>query len=153
MSDDGVYKGDSKMEIRKLAQDEKADAMQLASDVFMEFEAPDYAEEGIDTFREFIHNADAINGLEIYGAYEEGNLTGIIATRNEGSHIALFFVRKEYHRQGIGRKLFEAVVKSSTSEVNSSPYAVEIYHKLGFTDTNVEQTDKGIRYTPMKYQK
>ncbi|ENY8640112.1 TPA: GNAT family N-acetyltransferase [Clostridioides difficile] len=34
--------------------------------------------------------------------------------------------------------------------VNSSPYAVEVYHKLGFKDTAVEQIVDGIRFTPMK---
>ncbi len=34
--------------------------------------------------------------------------------------------------------------------VNSSPYAVEVYHKLGFKDTAVEQISDGIRFTPMK---
>ncbi|HWQ80411.1 MAG TPA: GNAT family N-acetyltransferase [Anaerovoracaceae bacterium] len=42
--------------------------------------------------------------IEMYGALEKDRLLGVIATRNEGSHIALFFVRKEYHSQGVGRK-------------------------------------------------
>lgn len=144
------------MEIKKLIQAEKADAMHLVWEVFLEFEAPDYMEEGINTFRDFINDENQINNLEMYGAYEKGNLSGVIATRNEGSHIALFFVDREYHRQGIGRKLFEAVLRNSASKmitVHSSPYAREIYHKLGFTDTDAEQTKDGIRYIPMKYQK
>ncbi|PWA09269.1 GNAT family N-acetyltransferase [Pueribacillus theae] len=131
-------------------------AMKLVWSVFLEFEAPDYTAEGINTFRDFINNEDAIKGLEIYGAYEKGNLIGVIATRNEGNHIALFFVHGKYHKQGVGRKLFEAVLKNSTLEiitVNSSPYAVEIYHKLGFVDTDIEQIKEGMRFTPMKYQK
>ncbi|WP_240613650.1 GNAT family N-acetyltransferase [Pueribacillus theae] len=130
--------------------------MKLVWSVFLEFEAPDYTAEGINTFRDFINNEDAIKGLEIYGAYEKGNLIGVIATRNEGNHIALFFVHGKYHKQGVGRKLFEAVLKNSTLEiitVNSSPYAVEIYHKLGFVDTDIEQIKEGMRFTPMKYQK
>ncbi|WP_460645598.1 GNAT family N-acetyltransferase [Lacrimispora brassicae] len=35
--------------------------------------------------------------------------------------------------------------------VNSSPYAVEIYHKLGFVDTDTEQLVNGIRFIPMEY--
>lgn len=69
--------------------------------------------------------------LDIWGAYINKKLTGIIATRNNGSHIALFFVDGEYHRQGIGRRLFEAALKNSSSNeltVNASPYAMEIYH-------------------------
>lgn len=143
------------MEIKKLIQAEKADAMRLVWDVFLKFEAPDYVEEGVNTFRDFINDENQINNLEMDGAYEKGNLSGVIATRNESSHIALFFVDRRYHRQGIGRKLFEAVLRNSASEiitVHSSPYAREIYHKLGFTDTDAEQTKNGIRYIPMKYQ-
>ena len=143
------------MEIRKLIQSEKADAMLLVWSVFLEFEAPYYVEEGVNTFRDFINDENQINNLEMYGAYEKGNLRGVIATRNEGGHIALFFVDKRFHRQGIGRKLSEVVLKNSASEtitVHSSPYAGEIYHKLGFTDTDAEQTENGIRYIPMKYQ-
>lgn len=40
--------------------------------------------------------------LELFGAYKNKLLIGIIATRNEGNHIALFFVKGEYHKQGIG---------------------------------------------------
>lgn len=37
--------------------------------------------------------------------------------------------------------------------VNSSPYAVPVYHKLGFVDMDVEQISDGMRYTPMKYER
>lgn len=144
------------MEIKKILQSEKASAMHFVWNVFLEFEAPDYVDEGINTFHDFINNEEAVNGLEIYGTYEKENLVGIIATRNNNNHIALFFVHGKYHRQGIGRKLFETVLKNSTSKiitVNSSPYAIEIYHKLGFMDSDIEQTKEGIRFTPMKYQK
>lgn len=143
------------MEIKKVLQSEKADAMSLTWDVFLEFEAYDYVREGIDEFYNFI-NGNYINTLEIYGAYENRKIIGIIATRNEGNHIALFFVDGKYHRQGIRRKLFEEVLKNSTSEiitVNSSPYATAVYHRLGFVDTDKEQTKEGMRFTPMKYQK
>lgn len=32
-------------------------------------------------------------------------------------------------------------------------YAVPIYHKLGFCDTDKEQTVDGLRFTPMMYKK
>ena len=37
--------------------------------------------------------------------------------------------------------------------VNSSPYAVPVYHKLGFSDTDTEQLADGMRYTLMKFEK
>ena len=36
--------------------------------------------------------------------------------------------------------------------VNSSPYAVPIYHKLGFYDVDSEQVVKGVRFTPMEFE-
>lgn len=40
-----------------------------------------------------------MSSLTINGAYEDDELIGVIATRNEGNHIALFFVKAEW--QGI----------------------------------------------------
>ena len=57
-------------------------------------------------------------------------LVGIIATRNEGSHVALFFVEGKYHGKGIGRSLWNAVLKENMSEmitVHSSLFALTIY--------------------------
>lgn len=142
------------MKIEKLEQLEKAEALALVWDVFLEFEAPDYTEEGINTFRNFICDEVAMTALDMYGAWCNGVCTGVIATRSAGSHISLFFVRKDFHRQGIGRKLVEHVLINKAVgpiTVNSSPYAVEIYHKLGFTATNTEQLTDGLRYTPMVY--
>lgn len=144
------------MEIKKISGTGIKEALELVWKVFLQFEAPDYSEEGINTFREFIDNKWAISGLNFYGAYIEGNIIGVIATRNEGKHISLFFVHSKYHRKGIGRKLFEAILEESTADiitVNSSPYALEVYHKLGFVDVSEELMMKGIRYTPMRFEK
>ena len=145
------------MLIRKIKSSEKPAALELVLSVFMKYEAPDYSEEGVKTFQDSVmNNSDYLNAITIYGAYENGNIIGVIATRNEGNHIALFFVDSKYHRSGVGRKLFELVLKNSTTNeitVNSSPYAVEVYHHLGFIDSDAEQITDGMRYTPMVYKK
>ena len=77
-----------------------------------------------------------------------------MATRNEGKHIALFFVDGNYHRRGIGRQLWNAVLKNNTAteiSVNSSIYALEIYKKLGFEQIDDICESDGIKYVPMKY--
>lgn len=77
----------------------------------------------------------------------------MIATRNENTHMALFFVKDEYQVKGIGRKLYEYIKQLSKEEnitVNSSPYALNIYKRLGFIPTSQEQITNGMRYTPMK---
>jgi len=91
--------------------------------------------------------------LRAFGAFENEKLVGVIATRSAGTHIALFFVRGEYQKKGIGKSLFQMALKECSSQkmtVNSSPYAVPIYHKLGFNETDKEQEVNGLRFTPME---
>lgn len=143
------------MEIKKIDRNQRDTAIQLVSAVFMQFEAPDYSIEGVETFkRTAIYNNDFLDSLNMYGAYDSETLLGVIATRNNGNHIALFFVDGKHHRQGIGKKLFQIVLENSTGKeitVNSSPYAVEVYHRLGFVDIAPEETTNEIRYIPMVY--
>lgn len=142
------------MEIRKITKEGLPAALDLVWKVFLEFEAPEYSQEGIDEFKRTIDRQEDDFTFEMHGAFEEDELLGVIATRNESSHIALFFVRTEHQGRQIGRKLFEHIVPLCPSDfitVNSSPYAVKIYRKLGFADTDAEQLTNGIRYVPMKY--
>lgn len=144
------------MTIKELYKDELHESLSLVRKVFMEFEAPDYSQEGIDEFFKSVYDEKYLSMLSGFGAYDDEKLVGIIATRNEGTHIALFFVDGQYHRQGIGKKLFQTVVSACPSDkitVNSSPFAVEVYHRLGFRDMNTEQRVNGIRFTPMEYNK
>ena len=139
--------------IRKIRQEEIEKALLLVWQVFQEYEAPDYTQEGIEEFYKSIHDEKYLFELCWYGAFVQEKLVGVIATRTAGTHIALFFVEGKYHRQGIGRRLFQTVQIKCCSDkitVNSSPYAIPVYHKLGFKDTDVEQTVNGLRFTPME---
>lgn len=145
------------IEIRKIGETEREAAVHLIDSVFMRFEAPDYSSEGVQTFyQSALNNEEFLRRLTMYGAYENDTLVGVIATRSGGSHIAFFFVDGAYHRQGIGKKLFLRALAdcpTNTLSVHSSPYAAEVYHRLGFVDTAAEQTENGIRYTPMVHTK
>lgn len=141
------------MLIRELDKAEIEDALSLVWEVFLEYEAPDYGRQGVDEFKKSIYDTEYLAMLKCYGAFIDEQIVGVIATRSDGNHIALFFVKGEYHNQGIGRKLFEVIVSQNTTgkiTVNSSPYAVSIYHRLGFKDTDKEQVTNGLRYTPME---
>lgn len=134
-------------------KEKRQEALDLALRVFMDFEAPDYNDEGIGNFTEFIRSRDKTDPLAMYAAYLDGELVGMGATRNGGRHICLLFVDARHHRQGIGRSLVDAMKRKCPEQfitVNSSPYAVEIYKKIGFIPTDNEQTLDGIRYTPME---
>jgi GNAT superfamily N-acetyltransferase len=142
-----------KLEIKDILADNLADALDLAWEVFLQFEAPEYPAEGVKEFYNSIHNPSYLSQLEVFAAYDGNEMAGVIATRNQGSHIALFFVKSEYQGKGIGRQLFDVVAHrcpANAMTVFSSPYAVPIYHKLGFLDTDTEKTTNGIRYTPME---
>lgn len=142
--------------IKNIEETGQAQALDLAWRVFKKFEAPEYCEKGIETFRQTLRSSKFLSLLKTYGVFSQEEMVGMLATRNNGSHIALFFVDERFHRMGIGRKLFErALTNCPTQEmtVNSSPYAIEVYHALGFIDADVEQITDGIRYTPMVYKK
>lgn len=142
--------------IRKIKQEEIERTLCLVWEIFQEYESPDYTKEGVQEFYKSIHDENYLSKLDWYGAFIGEELVGTIATRNKGAHIALFFVDGKYHRQGIGRNLFQTVKSKCCSDkmtVNSSPYAVKVYHKLGFVDTNEEQVVNGLRFTPMEYKK
>jgi len=142
--------------IRKLRPDEIGEALYLTWNVFQQYEAPDYTQEGVEEFYRSIHDEKYLSELCWYGAFVQDDLVGVLATRSAGTHIALFFVKGKYHRQGIGKQLYRvawAENHSNVMTVNSSPYAVPVYHKLGFKDTDSEQIVDGLRFTPMELNK
>ena len=140
------------MNIKKIEENEIKKALELVWKVFLEYEAPDYSNEGIEEFKKSIDSRDFINQLEFYGAFEDEKIVGIIATRNV-THIALFFVDGNYHKKGIGKSLYEKVCSLNDKgffTVNSSPYAKEVYRHLGFESTDEEKCVNGLRFIPMR---
>jgi len=140
--------------IRILNENEIPAALDLAWKVFYEYESYDYAPEGTEEFRKCLNDDAYLSGIRYYGAFDEEKPVGILGIRHEKHHICFFFVDGEYHRCGIGRKLFLRMKEDypkQTITLNSSPYGLPFYHALGFTATDEEQTVHGIRFTPMKY--
>ncbi len=147
--------------VRPAYRDEWEDAMSLAWRTFMQFEAQDYTPEGIESFQEFItdtvlYRMFVMGAYQLFGAYDNGRMIGMISLRNE-THISLLFVDGKYHKMGIGTRLIEYISEYVLNEeghrnitVNAAPYATGFYHRIGFVDTDSEQTSDGIRYTPME---
>lgn len=150
--------------IRKITADEVPEALHLAMEVFMQFEAPEYKPQGVETFKkDVIENAEFIEKCKkgicpIYAAFDGEKIIGIIGMRN-ASHISLVFTKKEYHRRGVATSVFAYLLteikKNSPSvkeiTLNSSPYGKNFYLHLGFVPLSKEQEIDGIRFTPMKY--
>ncbi len=150
--------------VRRLLPEELTDVMKLCLDTFMLFEAPDYPQEGIDTFhRDIIDNQqfheDFRSGKNrCWGGFVDGTLAGVMCTRGE-SHITLVFTEQRFHRMGVGTAIFRQLIADVRAEqpelehitLNSSPYGLPFYLHLGFVPTDTEQITNGIRFTPMVY--
>ncbi len=152
-------------EIRKINGSEVLEALALALEVFMQFEAPDYQPEGVETFkRDIVQNNDFISNCQqgispIYAAFDAGKIIGIIGLRSNRTHINLAFTKKEYHRQGVASSIFRYLLADLIKDnpalkeitLNSSPYGIPFYLHIGFEPLSDEQEIDGIRFTPMKF--
>ena len=148
--------------IREVEKSELKEALDLVNRVFSEFVAVDYSDQGKKTFEDYIKTKyeEMLSDIEtghkkLWGYYIEGEIAGVIATRDV-SHIALMFVDKRHHRKGIARQLLDNVLTELNDTagltqitVNSSPYAVKAYERLGFIQTDDKQEKDGIIYIPM----
>ena len=125
--------------IRRLELPEYENAATLSLEVYLQCGKDDFDEQGLESFKSFVNDKAVVNGLVIYGAFDEDN--------------SLFFIKEEYHRKGIGRKLFDALIADNPvpgMTVNSSSYAVPFYRSLGFKEVKEPQVTNGLRYVPMK---
>ena len=57
------------MRIKAIRENDREKALELVLSVFMQYEAPDYSEQGIQTFKDFIHNKYKIFHLVLPAAY------------------------------------------------------------------------------------
>lgn len=151
--------------IRKINSSEVEEALALALEVFMQFEAPEYKPEGVETFkRDLIENESFIASCKqgicpIYAAFDGDRIVGIMGMRSSKTHINLVFTKKEYHHQGIATAIFQYLIEDLRKEnpslkeitLNSSPYGKGFYLHVGFIPLSEEQEIDGIRFTPMKY--
>lgn len=147
--------------IRAAMKGEWEDAMSLVWRTFQKYEACDYSEEGVHSFLEFIASQNLykmflLGEYKVYLALDGDRIIGVISLRMV-NHISLLFVDEEYFRQGVASALVEHIAIVLTGQhgkeyctVNSSPYAVGFYHRIGFKDIGVEEISDGIRYTPMR---
>ena len=151
--------------IRRITAEEVEQAMQLALEVYLQFEAPDYTLEGVETFlRDIVKNETYLENVRrgicpIYAAFDGGEMVGLIGMRASKTHINLAFTKASHHRKGIAtaifRHLLEDVLRENpdteTITLNSSPYGLPFYLHIGFVPLTEEQVIDDIRFTPMRY--
>jgi len=83
----------------------------------------------------------SVNNHFVIVALDKDTITGMIEVRNY-NHISLLYVKKEYLKRGIAKKLLETAIDKSLKhntnisliEVNSSPFAIQIYEKTGICE-------------------
>lgn len=141
-----------------MQQGEEAKVCALVEEVFNEFVAPGYGEDGIKEFFKFANPlamAERAGPAQVVVVAEQGSdLVGMIEIRN-GAHIALLFVRTR--GQGIAKELVRRAVAECRQRqpelhsitVNSSPYAEPMYAQIGFQPTDAIQEKNGIKFVPM----
>lgn len=152
----------TKYTYRMAYESEWQDAMGLAWRVFIEFDAPDYTKQGVQSFWEFV-NDDALErmfrcgGYQVFLALDGDKKIGILTLRDT-SHISLLFVDGAYQRQGVGSALLDTAREYLLSEtgaehltVFAAPYGMKFYQNRGFTVLSEEKETDGIRYTPMVF--
>lgn len=146
---------------RKMVEEDIDNVYEVIKDTFFEFIAQDYSREGIDEFMKYASKENLLERFKrgnISIVSEDNNrIMGLIEMRDL-THISLYFVDKNYKGKGIGKNLYKKAmesikkIKNDIKEVtvNSSPYAVEVYEKLGFEKVKEQMEVNGIKFIPMK---
>ena len=156
------------------------DAMAMVWRVFKKTDARDYSVEGCESFLRFISDSMlkrmfVLGRYRMYVAKDAGQIVGVITIR-EHNHISLLFVDERYQYTGIGRALIDCVMdylcdrkvlpldnedekildvlyekeQGGFCTVNSAPYALEFYKKIGFSQIAEPFEREGIVSVPMK---
>ena len=136
-------------------------ALELAWNVYNEYDAGDYSPEGTENFRKFLED-DTLEKMFLMGSYRlfvaglYGRIVGMLTLR-EKAHISLLFVDGNCQGNGIGSALVRMAAgcigvenRGNVLTVHSSPRAVGFYGNLGFRVTGEEKFQDGIRFTPME---
>jgi GNAT superfamily N-acetyltransferase len=151
------------IQYRLMQAGEEKEICAFVKRVFHEFVAHQYSNQGIQEFLKYIEPQHLSKRCQadsfVLLAETKEKIVGMIELIGN-CHISLFFVEGHLQRIGIGRELLKKSIKicrennPSLTEitVNSSPNAVNIYEKIGFSVVEPEKEKNGIRFVPMKLE-
>ena len=151
---------EASLSYRLMKSGEESAVCALVPRVFNEFVAPDYSDDGVEEFFKYVEPNSLLERSQedhfVLVALLLKEIVGMIEVRVY-SHISLLFVDKRFQRIGIGEELLRKSLEICFSHkpgllqvsVNSSPYAMEVYRRLGFRQKGPRQTVKGICFDPM----
>lgn len=151
---------EASLSYRLMKSGEESAVCALVTRVFNEFVAPDYSDDGVEEFFKYVEPNSLLERSQedhfVLVALLLKEIVGMIEVRVY-SHISLLFVDKRFQKIGIGKELLRKSLEICFSHkpgllqvsVNSSPYAMEVYRRLGFRQKGPRQTVKGICFDPM----
>ena len=150
----------SDIRCRLMTSDDVETASKVVLTSFEEYIAPEYTPVGVEAFRKYAA-AEALRerageGHFVIVATITNSVVGMIEFRHS-DHVALLFVDKAFHRQGVARVLLEHGLTEARKRepnvervtVNSTRFGVRAYEKLGFLRTGPERSVNGIVFIPM----
>ena len=94
--------------------------------------------------------------MAYFKAVQNGRLAGVVAMRDL-AHLYHLFVAPAFQGAGLARLLWEHASRHAKSNgnpgsftVNSTPHAVPVYERFGFTATGPRVEMNGIAFVPMR---
>lgn len=105
---------------------------------------------GVNAIRQYIERGDIY-----FVAEQDGAIIGVAGIR-DNQHLAHNFVRADWHRRGISRRLWDLASAEcmrrgnpGSFDLRASTYAIEVYKKWGFVLVGPTEREYGITSTPM----
>lgn len=147
--------------IRQAVLADWEETMDMTWETFLKFEAEDYGAEGVENFKKFISDPVLkrmflLGMYHMYVAVHKDKIVGMVSLRDK-SHVSLLFVKADYHRKGIGKRLIETIGVFAKEEydkneltVNAAPYGLAFYKSIGFRSVSPMTCSGGIKYIGMK---
>ncbi|WP_281544610.1 GNAT family N-acetyltransferase [Grimontia sp. SpTr1] len=144
------------MEIRKVVLRDLEAAQELVSSVSEADVIPLFDEQGQDEFKSRIlpDLATTFDDSRFYTviALNKDEVVGFAALR-EGNYLTHLFVAKSEQGTGLGKRLLEHVLTTTSAKeisLRSSVNALAFYASQGFEATGEESDFNGIRFVPMR---
>ncbi len=146
------------MRIEKLKINDLSFASALIEKAFDHSVAPTLSEEGVAAFKSGLTQESIKNRLNLGNLFivcRNNNLIVGVGEIRDKNHLNLLFVEPSMQKSGIGRKIFNELlrsVKESEVTVNSSLNSIDAYKQFGFIENGQPSEVKGIKYQPMVYK-
>lgn len=145
---------------RLMVPGEEEAVINIVTEVFNAFVAPQYSEEGVTEFYKYANvtnlaERSKVNHFTVIAGLN--NIPVAVLEIRNNDHVSLFFNKAKFQRKGIGIHLLKYAIDVCLKNnptiqkitVNSSPNATRAYEKMGFNADGEEQCIHGIKFVPM----